>query len=248
VPFALVAPDVHLWLARPERAAGPDLEDAYLALLSPEERAQHARFVFEKRRHEFLVTRTLARTVLSRYGMLRPEDWRFLRSAQGRPSLDPPGDLDFNLSNGPGLVACAVARVAVGVDLEPQERAGTILSLADRVLSAAERRALSALPEAQRPDRALSLWTLKEAYLKARGAGLSLPLQELEFTIEGPSVSAAFGPALADRPERWSFRLLDHAGHRLALVTEGPARLHAWEVVPLSGAPDLPVPAGDPAS
>jgi 4'-phosphopantetheinyl transferase len=243
VPLALAPPDVHLWLVRPERAAGPELEEAYRALLSPDEREQHGRFVLEKRRHEFLVTRALVRTVLSRYGAQPPEAWRFARGEHGRPSLDPPGELDFNLSNGPGLVACAVARVPVGVDLEPYERAGTILSLAPRVLSGAERRALDAIPQAQRADRALSLWTLKEAYLKARGAGLSLPLQELEFTVEGGSVSASFGPVLADQPARWSFRLLDHAGHRLALATVGPAQLRVREVVPLSGAPDAPVPS-----
>ncbi len=219
----------------------PELLDRYLALLTPEEREQHGRFVFEKRRHEFLVTRALVRTVLSGYGTVPPEAWRFVRGEHGRPSLDPPGALDFNLSNGPGLVACAVARVRVGVDLEPYERGGTIVSLASRVFSPAERKALDALPEPDRADHALSLWTLKEAYLKARGAGLSLPLQQLEFTVGGASVTAAFGPALRDRPARWSFRVCDHAGHRLAVATEGPARLQAWEVVPLSGAPDLPV-------
>ncbi len=246
MPVSLAAPDVHLWLARPERATDPELLDRYLALLSPEERSQHGRFVFEARRHEFLVTRVLVRTVLSRYGPRPPEAWRFVRNEHGRPSLDPPGLLDFNLSNGPGLVACAVARVRVGVDLEPHDRGGTILSLAQRVLSPAERRALDALPEAERADRALSLWTLKEAYLKARGAGLSLPLQELEFTPGVKGVSAAFGPSLRDRPDRWSFRLLDHAAHRLALATEGPARLQAFEVVPLSGEPEVALPATDP--
>jgi 4'-phosphopantetheinyl transferase len=238
----LAPTEVHLWLARPDRATDPALLSAYLALLSPDERSQHQRFAFAPRRHEHLVTRALVRTVLSRYGTLPPAAWRFARNPHGRPELDPPCGLLFNLSNAPGLVGCAVARGPVGVDLEPHHRGDTILELAARVLSAAERLALEGLPAALRPDRALSLWTLKEAYLKARGTGLTLPLQELEFNIAGPgAVTATFGPALGDRPERWAFGLLDHAGHRLAVGAARPARLSVYEVVPLSAGAEVPV-------
>ena len=71
------------------------------------------------------------------------------------------------------------------MDVESFSRAEEIVPLAPRVFSAAERAQLDALPAAERPDRALSLWTLKEAYIKARGMGLSLPLQEISFLFEG---------------------------------------------------------------
>jgi 4'-phosphopantetheinyl transferase len=243
VALPLAPNELHLWLARPERAGDPAVLDACLALLAPDERERHRRFVFEPRRREYAVTRALVRTVLSRYGPLSPDAWRFVRNAHGRPELDPPIGLSFNVSNSAGLVACAVARQAVGIDLEAGGRGETLLGLAETVFSPAERRALEELPPPQRADRALSLWTLKEAYLKARGAGLSLPLQELTFAV-GASVTASFGPAIGDHPARWVFRLLDHAGHRLALATEGPLHLRAWEIVPCSPAPALQV-AGD---
>jgi 4'-phosphopantetheinyl transferase len=220
----------------------PGLLESYEALLAPDERDQHRRFAFEPRRHEYLVTRALARTVLSRYGPLPPAAWRFARGPRGRPELDPPCGLSFNLSNAPGLVACAVARHAVGVDLEPFDQGEAILALAGTVLSEAERRALEALPGAQRPGRALALWTLKEAYLKAVGAGLALPLQEAGFAVDAlADITATFGPALRDRPGRWAFRLLDHAGHRVAVAAEGPMRLCAFEAVPLSPEADVAV-------
>jgi 4'-phosphopantetheinyl transferase len=174
------------------------------------------------------------RTVLSRYGTSRPADWRFTRNAHGRPELDPPGHLRFNLSNSPGLVGCAVALHEVGLDLEPHARAEAILRLAGRVFSDEERRALAALPESARAGRALSLWTLKEAYLKARGTGISLPLQEITFAPAAPTpIAMTLGPSLGDDPARWHFRLLDHAGHRVALATGAALRLRARETIPL---------------
>lgn len=234
MPLALEPNEVHLWLTRPARASAAELQDAYREVLSADERARCERFLFPARRHEFLITRALVRTTLSRYGPLPAAALRFRAGPGGRPALDPGGDLDFNLSNSSGLVACAVSRRAVGVDVEPLDHAGTVLSLAEVVLSDRERAALDALPPARRAVRALVTWTLKEAYLKARGAGLALPLQEVEFTIrDSGAVTATFGRPVDDLPERWTFRLLEHAGHSVAVVAEGAVRLRAREVVPL---------------
>ena len=145
-------------------------------------------------------------------------------------------------------MACAVARRAVGVDVEPLDRGGTILDLAATVLSGCERRALDALPPPERADRALSHWTLREAYLKARGTGLSLPLQELTFQLDPGVIAVRFGAALDDEPARWRFRLLDHARHRVAVATEGPVRLRAWEVVPCSAEADIELSVDEPAA
>jgi 4'-phosphopantetheinyl transferase len=227
--------EVHLWLVRPDRAAGRDVQDAYRALLSPDERERYGRFAFESRRHEFLVTRGLVRTVLSRYGPLPPEGWRFSRNAHGRPEIAPHHGLHFNLSNAPGLVACAVGRREVGVDVESHARGSAILELTRWVFTDAEWRALTELPQERRAGRALEIWTLKEAYLKARGIGLASPLQGIEFAIgESTAISVSFAAALGDHPARWSFRLLNHSGHRIAVATAGPIRLRAWEVVPRS--------------
>jgi 4'-phosphopantetheinyl transferase len=246
VPLALEPNEVHLWLTQPARATAAELQDAYRELLSPEERARCERFLFHARRHEYLITRALARTTLSRYGSLPAAALRFRAGPGGRPALDPVGDLDFNLSNSSGLVACAVSRRAVGVDVEPLEHAGAVLGLAEVVLSDRERRTLDALPPARRALRALVTWTLKEAYLKARGAGLGLPLQEVEFTIrDSGAVTATFGRRVADLPERWTFHLLEHAGHSVAVAAEGAVRVRAREVVPLASGQETLVVSDD---
>ncbi|MGH9560290.1 MAG: 4'-phosphopantetheinyl transferase family protein, partial [Terracidiphilus sp.] len=103
-----------------------------------------------------------------------------------------------------------------------------------RVFSAAERTQLDALPVAERPDRALSLWTFKEAYIKARGMGLSLPLQKISFLFEGPKLETpnidgpqtirfTVEPDVDDDPTRWRFCQFNHAGHRVALAVEAAA-------------------------
>jgi len=232
--------DVHLWLTRPDRCSDPGLLEAYRDLLSPAERARLEAIRLEPRRREHLLTRALVRTVLSRYGPASPAEWRFAQGPHGRPELDPPAAIQFNLSNSPGLVGCAVSRGAVGLDLEPMARAGQVLRLAGRVFSSGERRALDALTEGARADRALSLWTLKEAYLKARGLGISVPLGEITLSLDvPPGIDLALGPALGDDPDRWHLSLLDHAGHRLALCADAPLRLAAWETTPLVSGSDL---------
>src|SRR5215218_6477573 len=97
--------------------------DAYRSLLSDEEHARMARFVFDRDRRAFLLTRALVRTTLSRYAPVRPADWKFIANVHGRPEiLDRPSgvpDLRFNILHTDGLIACAVTiGREVGVDVE----------------------------------------------------------------------------------------------------------------------------------
>jgi len=146
--------------------------------------------------------------------------------------------LRFNQSNSVELAVCLIARpearpaalprahsgvaaAEVGVDVESFARADGIVPLAVRVFSTAERAQLDALPAAERPSRALSLWTLKEAYIKARGMGLSLPLQGISFLFNGPqTIRFEVAPGVDEDPQRWRFCRFDHAGHRIALAVE----------------------------
>src|SRR3954470_7709872 len=113
--------DVHLWYTLSDEIAPPAALDSYLGLLSPEERVRHVRFLNDRARHEYLITRALCRTVLSRYADVAPTDWQFQANQWGRPEIALPaaGHLCFNLSNTRGLVVCAVALEGdIGVDVE----------------------------------------------------------------------------------------------------------------------------------
>lgn len=205
--------EVHVWSAIPDAFTAEELA-RFDALMTPEERARQRRFVFEKNKKESLVTRALVRTTLSRYRDVAPEDWRFAANEHGCPSIDPPCGLRFNLSNNPGMVVCAVCEDAdVGVDVEPLDRGPDILGVAKRVFSAAEREELGT-----DLDRAVSLWTLKEAYIKARGIGISLGLDKItmRFDREHPRVELD----LDDDASRWAFRTFDVDGFRIALAVD----------------------------
>jgi 4'-phosphopantetheinyl transferase len=210
--------------------------------LSNEERARVARFKFERHRLESLATRVLVRTALSQHRSLPPQDWRFKSNPQGKPETDPECGLSFNLSNSVGLVVCLVAegKAEVGVDVEPHERAKQIMELVPKVFSPVEQAQLAALADAEKLDRALSLWTLKESYIKARGLGLLVPLDEFSFVFGGAEgIRLEIDPRLGDEAGRWRFCQLDHAGHRIAVMVDRSAagELEVWEARPMLAPP-----------
>ena len=200
----------HLWYVFPETLTDAALLDAYYQLMCDEERAQHGRFRFEKGRHEYLVTRALVRTVLSRYVTVDPSTWRFEKNKYGKPSIsDPRGlpPLSFNLSNTTGLIACLVTLGReVGVDVEDMTRPGETVEVAEQFFSPTEVATLRALPVSAQRYRFFEYWTLKEAYIKARGMGLSLPLEQFSFHLEvGQPVRIFFDSRLRDDPRSWQF-------------------------------------------
>lgn len=231
---------LHLWYAYPE-----DLTEATshrcAPLLSEDECAQWQAFRFDRHRREYLATRALMRTALSHYHPLAPEAWRFETNAYGKPTVDPDCGLRFNLSNSPGLVVCLIAQgTEVGVDAEPIERAEKIAELAPEMLSPLELAQLEALRGPEKLGRALSLWTLKEAYVKARGVGLSMPLNKVSFLFGGiEGIRLELDPCQGEPGSRWRFCLLEHAGHRIALMAERATvpELQVWEARPLLATP-----------
>lgn len=243
--------EAHLWVARPA-----DLEASAeaLALMAPDESARQKRFIFPEHRHEFLATRVLVRRVLGRYLGVPPESLRFVQNEHGRPELDaPPSPLRFNLSNTPGLVVCLVsAHHEVGVDTELRTRAPSILDIASTVFAEAELRELLALSGDARAERAVTLWTLKEAYIKARGMGLAIPLDHFSFQLSpGLPVGIAFDPRLDDDPTSWQFEQIRPTASHLVSVAirrknEADLRLVVRRVTPLLPAADvlidIPVP------
>ena len=172
---------------------------------------------------------------------MAPEAWRFRSNEYGKPAIEPGVGIDFNLSNSRELVVCLIAQGGeVGVDVEPFTRASGIAEVAPRVFSELERSQLDGLADRERLDRGVSLWTLKEAYIKARGMGLSLPLDKVSFVFGGAAeIRLELNASLNDESSRWRFYLLDHAGHRVALMVErtADAKLEIWEARPLLAAP-----------
>jgi 4'-phosphopantetheinyl transferase len=220
--------------------APPALDEAQLAsceaLMSEEERTSVRRFVSEANRRERTAARALVRSVLAAHRRVEPASLRFDTGAFGKPELVPPSTLRFNLAHHPTMVVCAVAEGReVGVDVEPLSRHTQILEVAESVFATSERAELSRMDDGARADRAVSLWTSKEAYIKARGAGLSLPLRRFTWTFENDPPRLTADASVDADPARWALAFTDVDGHRIALVVEAPGatvriRLHAWTV------------------
>jgi len=215
---------VHVDLVLTDNAEALAKRDQYLPLLSPDEHERMARLVFERDRQRFLLTRALVRTMLSRYAPVAPADWQFIANVHGRPEiLDRPlgvADLRFNLSHTDGLIACAVTiGREVGVDVEHVGRRLT-QDVAARFFAPAEVAHLQSLPDDEQERLFFDYWTLKEAYIKARGFGLSLPLGDFAFHLAtGGAPAISFEPSLPDDPATWQF-LQDWPtpAHRLGLA------------------------------
>jgi 4'-phosphopantetheinyl transferase len=220
---ALEDRDVHIWYVDPDEVDEPALARAFERLLAPEEAARGARFHRGEDRHLHLVTRALVRTVLSEYAAVAPRDWAFRAGAHGRPELD--GDLrfGFSLTNTRGLVACAVARTLdVGLDAEQRHGDVDVDDLAARFFSPREVSALRATPAEDRLRRFFEYWTLKESYVKARGLGLTLPLDSFTFTLL-PAVRIEFDDPRADDSSAWHFaQLFFSPRHAVALAVRRP--------------------------
>lgn len=200
-----------IWLTRYQEITDEGFLARMHALLSDDERARQRRFHFEDDRKRYLVTRALVRTVLSRYAPVDPEAWQFAANAYGRPEVDPAHveaeGLSFNVSHTKGLIALGVTRArALGVDVENTAVREVSLDIADRFFSPMEAAELSTVSVERRQDRFFEYWTFKESYIKARGMGLSLPLDGFSFRYPHErSVCIDINPELSDDPRRWSF-------------------------------------------
>lgn len=222
--------------------APPDTVRRLWHLMTEGERERCLRLVREVDRRTFAITRALVRRVLSEHGPTAPADWRFVTNQHQCPFVDPvqagTPPLQFNLSHTRGLVALAVTRGhRVGVDVEAVSR-GVDLAVADRHFAPTEVHDLRRLPAEEQPVAFFEYWTLKEAYIKARGMGLALPLDAFAFTVQPPVAPAiAFAPGFDDVPSRWQFwQAWPTPLHRLslAIAREGDDLPVALADVPLA--------------
>lgn len=195
---------------------------ALASLLSEAELQRAQRFHFADDRLRYGVTRAAVRHILSRYVPVPPSEWHFRANEYGRPAISPdqPGAhaLDFNVSHTAGLIVIAVGRRELGVDVESLARPAA-LALARRFFAPTETAALASVAPAQQAQAFYAYWTLKEAYVKARGMGLALPLDGFGFdlAIDG-HIGCWINADLGDDPVRWWFARWElHAGYAMAL-------------------------------
>lgn len=218
--------EVHIW----EYATDPGVDRlAYaVSLLSAGERERWAAFRFDKHRAEYALSHALVRLALSEYAPVRAADWTFGVGEWGKPFIAGPvvhPPLWFNLSHTGGYVVCAVARMAVGVDVEQETRRADFAEVSQRFFAPGECEYLRGLPPELRRGAFFRIWTRKEAYIKADGRGLAVPLESFnvldtaEYRFwEFQAAEHRIALAVADREGRIEVRR--HDARRLFLARE----------------------------
>lgn len=217
VPVSRTEPGVvALWVC-PDDEPGAGLAATLARHWLDERETAHARrLCFERDRHRYLAAHVLARRVLALETGVPEGELRFRRSPRGRPSLTPPptvprsaaDGVDFNLSHTDGCNALAVTRERrVGVDVERLGRLrGRDVDGVAESFAEPERRWLRGLSgEWRREGAVLRLWTLKEAYAKARGMGLGLPFDTFVFRLDERGGVLGFEAPDDDPEGRWQF-------------------------------------------
>ncbi|HLK32075.1 MAG TPA: 4'-phosphopantetheinyl transferase superfamily protein [Terriglobales bacterium] len=182
--------EVHVWLV----PIAPDCVEPLSPLLAPAERARASQFRFARDSQQFIVACASRRILLGEYLNMDPLTLRFGEGANGKPFLldgSHRSRLRFNTSHCQGLVIHAFASDReVGIDIESVSDRLETETIAARFFSPREHAALRALPKADQATGFLSLWTRKEALLKAAGLGLSWPLDSVEFSWSAKEIVA----------------------------------------------------------
>jgi len=173
---------VHLWPLRVDAEAWPGIE--WSSLLRKDERDRARRFKSAHDAYRYTVSRALLRIVLAGYLRRDSRDLVFNYAANGKPFLPDGGRLRFNLSHSHdlGLIGVTLDR-EIGVDVERIRADLEVAQIASQFFSKAEQSALAALPTSLRLRAFFDCWTRKEAFVKARGDGLSLPLDQFDVSV-----------------------------------------------------------------
>jgi 4'-phosphopantetheinyl transferase len=224
-PLGLPEDEVQIWRVDLEAIRGD--ESCWQQVLSADESTRASRFHFPADRQRFVATRAVLRTILAGYLATDPKRLTFSYSRMEKPSLGPDhagSRVTFNVSHSGGIALLAFSRRReIGIDVEQVRRDFDVEAIARRFFSAQEQEQLGAFPGENKFEAFFRCWTRKEAYIKATGEGLSLPLHQFDVSI-APEKSDAL---LCTRPDNseaalWSLREIPAgAGYVAALCARG---------------------------
>jgi 4'-phosphopantetheinyl transferase len=176
--------EIHVWHISLNRSTD---DHEMLQILAPEERARADRFHFADDRDRWLESKYAMRLILGSYLDTHPEELRFVYGSHGKPSIDPRHHsqlLHFNLAHSGDLALLAVTAAShVGIDVECRRDVIDALKIAETFFCREEIAELSSLHGSEVSDAFLRCWTRKEAYLKAHGSGLSIPLNRVRVSL-----------------------------------------------------------------
>lgn len=194
----LSANEIHLWTINPRQITAPEKLNSLRTLLNNAELQKIQRYRHPEAQHNALITRAFVRAVLALYTDLSAQDLLFETTEHGKPELTNSSlPLRFNLSHSNHLIICAVClNHDIGCDVESISRKISVDGIARRYFSSTEYQALQTLPPAVQQAKFFEYWTLKEAFVKATGLGISQGLQTFSFQI-GTTEQAQYNDNIA---------------------------------------------------
>jgi len=200
-----------VWHLEPESIVDAAICDKLMGWLSEDERTRMRRFHAPHHRHAYLVSHALVRGALARELACDPSSLVFETNAFGKPELVQPASaqrLEFNLSHTDGLCVVALSwQSKLGCDVEQLNRSGLEVEIARRFFTPEESDEIATHPSERQILRLLSYWTLKEAYIKAEGKGLSMGLDTFYFSLQesGPP-RLMLKPGALQPSAAWQFK------------------------------------------
>jgi 4'-phosphopantetheinyl transferase len=229
--------EVQLWRVNLDAIRGD--ESRWQAVLSADESARAARFHFPHDRQRFVAARAFLRIILASYLATDPNALSFSYSKKEKPSLSAAhadSGVTFNLSHSGGVALFAFTlHREIGVDVEQVRSDSDLEAIARRFFSVEEQTHLAALSAAERVEAFFRCWTRKEAYIKATGDGLSLPLSQFDVSL-APGEANALRATRPDGAEagRWLLREAPAGpGYIAAICVRGKDwKLKAWNSPP----------------
>jgi 4'-phosphopantetheinyl transferase len=222
--FSLNLRQLHVWIF--ELSAPPHAVEYFRSQLAADEKERAERFRFAHLRVSYVIAHGVLRCLLARYLGTTAAEIEFLYNEQSKPRLAQPDcRLRFNLSHSGALAACAFGlECEIGVDLEQIRPMPDLFDIAGRFFSPDECRDLEAVPPSQREAGFFTCWTRKEAYIKAVGGGLSIPLDSFRVSLL-PDEPARLIHARPEDGGPWTLDAFDPgAGYRGAVAYNGDPR------------------------
>ncbi|MFT5574730.1 MAG: 4'-phosphopantetheinyl transferase [Bermanella sp.] len=231
---------VDVWVAVSDHVSTYKNDSQYESLLAEAELERYRSLQYPETRFDYLLSRALLRTVLAGYLDCSPESLQFDRNEFGKPRLAGEGSpLQFNISLTEGLVLCAVSTDArLGADVEFHAHERSMLEVADQYFSTLEVAELKRLPIAQQRQGFFRYWTLKESLIKARGLGMTVPLDSFSFRVRGETVKLVSYPeGFVDKNELWDFRCFEFgSNYSGAISLSAPIQtVRLMESIPMVG-------------
>lgn len=229
----LLESEVHVWRVNLQDHL-PNVSELFAAL-SDDEKQRAQRFYFERDRHHFIIARSMLRKVLAGYLSEQPHALEFSYGQYGKPNLDNVGgSLQFSVTHAKGLALFAIILdKEVGIDVECMREDVDIDGIAKRFFAVEEQQALNQLPVEQKLTGFFKVWACKEAYLKAKGSGLSSSMQKFAVNAD-PRLPASLIKTQDDlvAMKQWSLQVFaPELGYAAALAVNGKFEsLSFWQV------------------